>query len=327
MTSQQEPTEQMIRDVAYTDPDPASTEGNLLDVYRPAGGGTARSPVLVWTTGSAWLADDGKSGAPPIAAEFNARGYTVVGVSLRSSAQTTFPGQLHDIRAAIRFLRSNADLYRIDPDRIAIMGNSSGGWTAAMASVTSNRHRLDGEPEVGDVSSAVQAAVAFFPPVDFLSMDAQTIEQRETYGIAGDPIILHDDPASPESLLVGGPIQDRPEAAAAASPLAYATGSEPPTAIFHGTHDPLLPPGQSTALYEALRDAGARVQLTLVHGSGHEVIPPSADAPPRLFEVGDPIIGATEFTTWGAGEGVEQAGTGLPPTWDAIAEFISGTIG
>jgi acetyl esterase/lipase len=195
-----------------------------------------------------------------------------------------------------------------------------------MASVTSDRLQLEGEPEVGGVSSAVQAAVAFFPPVDFLTMDAQTIEQRETYGLAGSPIILHDDPSSPESLLVGGPIQDRPEAAAAASPLTYATGAEPPTAIFHGTHDPLLPPGQSLALYQALRDAGAPVRLTLVHGSGHEVIPPPDDAPPRPFEVGEPIIDAAETTSWAAIDGIEQAGSGLRPTWDAIAEFVSSAL-
>lgn len=317
-------------EIAYTDPVPASTVGNLLDVHLPSGadgqrGG--RAPALIWTSGSAWLSDDGRIGAAPIAAEFTRRGWAVIGVSVRSSAQTRFPGQLHDIRAAIRFVRTRADRFDIDPDRIAIMGNSSGGWTAAMAGVTSNHDRIDGEAPVDGVSSAVQAVVAFFPPVDFLAMDAQTGEQRATYGMAGDPLIRHDDPASPESLLVGGPIQERPEQAEAASPVRFVDGAEPPTAIFHGTLDPLLPPGQSRVLYEALRDAGAPVSFSLVAGSGHEVVPPPPDAPPRPFEVGEPVIDAATFTTWRAVDGREQAGQGLAPTWDAIDRFLVAAVG
>lgn len=315
----------MIIDVAYTEPVPNTTKGNLLDVYVPDGGGQAL-PALIWTSGSAWLSDDGKAGAAPIAQEFNARGYVVFGVSVRSSSQTRFPGQLYDIRAAIRFVRSNAQTYNVDPDRIAIMGNSSGGWAAAIAAATSSTLQLEGEAEVDGVSSAVQAAVAFFPPIDFLAMDAQAAEQRVTYGIAGDPVILHDEPASPESLLVGGAIQQRPDAALAASPLSYIDGTEPPTAIFHGTHDPLLPPGQSRSLYEALRDAGAGVHLTLVDGSGHQVQPPPPAAAPPPFDVGAPVINAETFSTWSAAGGSETVGAGVAPTWDAIADFLGRTL-
>lgn len=182
--------------------------------------------------------DNGKAGAAAIAEEFNPRGYAVAGVSVRSSFQVKFPGQLFDIRAAIRWLRSHADEYDVDPDRIAIMGNSSGGWVAAIAATTGDILRLDDEPDVGDVSSAVQASVPFFPPTAFLQMDQQTLEQKETYDLPFLPVIVHDDPSSPESNLIGCPIQACPGATEAANPITYVNGLEPPIHVFHGTFDP-----------------------------------------------------------------------------------------
>ena len=201
---------EVITDIAYTDPVPANTIGNLLDLYIPQVPGEQELPLLIWTSGSAWFSDNGKAGAAAIADEFNPRGYAVAGVSVRSSFQVKFPGQLLDIRAAIRWLRSHAEDYNIDPDRIAIMGNSSGGWVSAIAATTSDILQLDGEPDVGGVSSAVQASVPFFPPTAFLLMDQQTLEQKETYDLAFLPVIVHNAPFSPESNLIRCPIQTCP---------------------------------------------------------------------------------------------------------------------
>ena len=88
-----------------------------------------------------------------------------------------FPGQVHDIKAAIRWLRANAGTYNLDPNHIAIMGDSSGGWTSAMAALTGDAPELEGSVGTTGVSSAVQAAVAFYPPTDFLSMDAWAIRR------------------------------------------------------------------------------------------------------------------------------------------------------
>jgi acetyl esterase/lipase len=79
---------------------------------------------------------------------------------------------LHDIKAAIRWLRANAWRYNLDPAHIAIMGDSSGGWTSAMAAVTGDAPEMEGTVGTTSVSSAVQAAVAFYPPTNFLAMDA-----------------------------------------------------------------------------------------------------------------------------------------------------------
>ena len=299
---------EVTTDIAYTDPVPATTVGNLLDLYIPQLPGDRELPLLIWTSGSAWFSDNGKAGAEAIADEFNPRGYAVAGVSVRSSFQVKFPGQLFDIRAAIRWLRSHAEEHNIDPDRIAIMGNSSGGWVSAIAATTSDILQLAGEPDVEGVSSAVQASVPFFPPTAFLLMDRQTLEQKETYDLPFLPVIVHDAPFSPESNLIGCPIQTCPEATEAANPITYVNGLEPPTHVFHGTFDPLLPPGQSESLYEALQAAGSEASFTLVDGAGHSV---------------DDVIGAESFTVRSVNPGGHERVDQMPaPTWDTIEHFL-----
>ena len=128
-------------DLDYAPPEPANTNGHKLDLYIPSGA-TGNLPVVIWTGGSAWMADTGKRTAGALAARLNPAGYAVAGVSIRSSSQVQFPGQLHDIKAAIRWLRVNAVKYRLDPDHIAVMGDSSGGWTAAMAALTGDAPEL-----------------------------------------------------------------------------------------------------------------------------------------------------------------------------------------
>jgi acetyl esterase/lipase len=287
---------EVFTDIPYTVAEPAGTLGNLLDLYIPQMPGRKELPLVIWTSGSAWFSDNGKAGAESIAAEFNPRGYAVAGVSVRSSFQVKFPGQLYDIRAAIRWLRSNGGDYSIDPDRIAIMGNSSGGWVSAIAATTSDILQLEGEPDVGGVSSAVQAAVPFFPPTEFLRMNEQF------------SVIDHDSPFSPESLLVGCAIQTCPEATQAANPISYVNGLEPRIHVFHGTADPLVPPNQSMLLYEALKSARSEVSYTLVEGAGHSV---------------EDIIGADVFTVSSVNAGGrERVGQKPAPTWSAVEHFI-----
>jgi len=256
----------ILTDLAYA---PPVGRGHLLDLYRPDH--SDRVPVLVWTGGSAWLADNGKDSAEPIAAEFTARGYAVAGVSIRSSAQARFPAQLHDIKAAIRWLRSNAGEYGLDPDRFVVMGDSSGGWTAAMATLTSDRPELEGTVGVTGVSSAVLAGVAFYPPTQFLAMDEQMLPGAVApFNAMMGLTDCHNDPGSPESRLVGAPIQTVPDLVRAASPLAYAHRDSPPLMLLHGRLDPLVPHGQSELLRDAILAAGGRVTLHSVAEAGHD---------------------------------------------------------
>src|SRR5262245_16586333 len=108
-------------------------------------------------------------------------------------------------------------------------------------------------------SSRVQAVLDFFGPTDFLQMDAQ----RPPEGM------LHDTADSPESELVGGPIQERRAEVALANPVTYVTPEAPPFLIVHGDRDPLVPYGQSLLLVDALRAASVPVTFYTVVGAGH----------------------------------------------------------
>jgi len=231
----------------YAPPEPTASNGHKLDLYLPAGA-TGRLPVVIWTGGSAWMADTGKSRAGRLAAHLGPAGYAVAGVSIRSSSQVKFPGQVHDIKAAIRWLRKSAATYNLDPDHIAIMGDSSGGWTSAMAALTGDVPALEGSVGITGVSSAVQAAVAFYPPTDFLAMDAWALR-------ACTEPQCHDNENSPESRLVGCAIQSCPDKVQAANPSRYVTAADPPIMILHGNSDPLVPHNQGERLYMALNKA------------------------------------------------------------------------
>lgn len=293
-------------DLDYAPPDPPASKGHKADLYLPAGA-QGPLPVILWTGGSAWMADTGKRTAGPIAAALNPAGYAVAGVSIRSSSQVRFPGQLHDIKAAIRWLRANASRYRLDPARIAVMGDSSGGWTAAMAAVTGDVPELEGAFGVTGVSSQVQAAVAFYPPTDFLSMDAWALER-----CAGPR--CHDNEGSPESRLVGCAIQTCPEKARAASPLSYVSEADPPMLILHGDSDPLVPHNQGEQLYMALNKACRDAVFISL---------PRAPHGPSIGFLTDDALreAATRRSTSSAGCVVTNP-TPYTPTWQTVVDFL-----
>ena len=316
--------------ITYTDPDPPGTLGNLLDLYVPDIRGRHKLPLLIYHEGSAWLSDDfGRMIPPDILDYFTQRGYAVAGVNVRASWQVNFPGQLLDIRAAIRWLRENACDYNIDPNRFAIMGTSSGGWLAAIAATTSDIWELDWEADV-QTSSAVQAAVPCSAPTDFLQMDQWYVDNGVwslfTHDLPYDPLAppwIPVELASPESLLIGCTdgdgnllgIQDCPEMTEAANPITYIDGDEPLMHIFHAYYDPLVPHGQSELLYEALAEAGNEVWFTSVPTGGHDH---------------NSIIGASDYTVYwtnpGGQEEVYQAPDDPAPTLENIEHFIGNAL-
>ena len=292
----------------YAPPDPVTSNGHKLDLYLPAAVGAAKPlPVVIWTSGSAWMRDTGKGGAPSLAAELVPAGYAVAGVSIRSSSQVLFPGQLHDIKAAIRWLRANAAKYALDPHRIAIMGDSSGGWTAAMAAVTGDAPEMEGSVGTTGVSSRVQAAIAFYPPTDFLIMDAWALEKCEEAR-------CHDAQASPESRLVGCPIQSCPEKAHAADPVRYVTPADPPLMILHGNSDPLVPHNQGERLYMALNKACR--DATFIS------LPKAPHGPWSGFLTNDALREAATMRSTAAEGCVVTNPTPYTPSWKTVLDFL-----
>jgi acetyl esterase/lipase len=238
-----------------------------LDIYLPETSKTAY-PVVLLVYGSAFFGNDLKGhGMEHLGRALLEAGFAVATPNHRSSRDALFPAQIHDIKAAIRFLRANAGTYRLDTAFVGITGYSSGGHLAAMAGTTGNVReftigslRVDLEGNVGHClpfSSAVDAVVDWFGPTDFLKMDS-----------CGSRMV-HNAPDSPESSLIGGPIRDHPERCALANPITYVDAADPPFLIFHGDADPLVPHCQSRLLHEALQLAGVQSHYEEVAGAGH----------------------------------------------------------
>lgn len=257
---------QVLRDLEYARVGAVSLR---LDLYLPLHKGETRLPVVVWIHGGGWRGGD-KAGtrAPEVLGE----GYAVASINYRLSHQATFPAQIHDCKAAIRWLRAHADEFGLDPERIGVWGSSAGGHLAALLGTSGGVPELEGE--VGgnlDRSSRVQAVCDFFGPADLLAI------------LEPGAWPSHGSPTSPESLLLGGPVAERVELARLASPVTHASPDDPPFLLVHGDRDPMVPLDQSERLHRALTAAGVDSTLYVVRGAGHGFRDPAVDALVRWF--------------------------------------------
>jgi acetyl esterase/lipase len=228
----------------------------LLDIYAPKESEQTR-PLIVWIHGGAWR-NGSKDRCPAL--RFLQKGFVVASINYRLTHEAIFPAQIHDCKAAIRWLRDNSEKYHIDAERIGVWGSSAGGHLVALLGTSGDVKQLEVDSVDSEQSSRVQAVCDFFGPTDFLQMDA--------HALATAPF-KHDAPNSPESLLIGGPIQDNQEATAAANPVTYVSSDDPPFLIVHGDQDPLVPIHQSRLLVDALRQSQVEVTFHSVKGAEH----------------------------------------------------------
>jgi acetyl esterase/lipase len=241
-----------LRDLAYVAE--GGHERQRLDLFLPAE--PKGQPLIVWIHGGAWL---GGSKANGPALRFLREGYAVASVGYRLSQHAPFPAQIEDCKAAIRWLRAHAAEYGYDGERIGVWGSSAGGHLVALLGTAGDVREWEKGANL-DVSSRVQAVCDFFGPSDLLRMGEQA---------GPDSKIDHDSPDSPESKLVGGPIQADPARARRASPITYVSADDAPFLILHGDRDDVVPIGQSEVLHEALRKAGVESTFHVVRGAGH----------------------------------------------------------
>ena len=224
-----------------------------LDLYLPAKSGAL--PLIIWVHGGAFRMGN-KGGNVPL--DYLGEGYAIASINYRLSQHALFPAQIEDCKAAVRWLRANARRFNLDPRRFGAWGPSAGGHLVAMLGTAGHVTAF----EVGEnlqASSQVLAVVDYFGPTDFCQMDAHRLPDG----------MVHDTPDSPESELVGGPIQEHQDRVAAANPVTYVTPDAPPFLIVHGEMDPLVPHHQSQLLEAALKRAGVPVQFYTVKGGGH----------------------------------------------------------
>lgn len=298
-------------DLVYTRP---GGSPQLLDLYLPQGV-AGPLPVIVWLHGGGWRLGDRRLG-PDLRRYYAAHGFAMASIDYRLSGEVTFPAQLHDVRAAVRWLRASAERYGLDGERIALWGSSSGGHLAALAAL-SGQEPLEGEMlEEPDQPVGVQAVVDGYGPVDFLQIDAhrrpagQPSDDPESARLpAPKPSAA---PDSFESLLIGAPIESRPDLVRGASPLSYVRPEAPPFLILHGLADAHVPAHQSELLYQALAAHGNDVTLYLVAGESHGFLNRNDfDHTPRAVTVRRSSGGQPETVT-----------DGPPLSFDTIEAFF-----
>ena len=183
--------------------------------------------------------------------DFVRHGYAAISPQYRFCPKETFPAQVQDVKAAVRWVKSHAKEYNIDPDRVGAVGFSAGGHLAMMLGLTGPADGLEGEGSAGGPDSRVKAVVNFFGPTDLAASDIPEVSR---------PLVRD---------FLGGTAKEKPELAARASPLTYVTRDDAPVLTFQGTKDPLVPPTQATKLAEAMTAAGVPGRVELLVGAQH----------------------------------------------------------
>lgn len=227
-----------------------------LDIMTPPEPG--RHPLVVFVPGGGFVAS-AKAGGAGMRRRIAADGFVVASIEYRTTRHgATYREGVADVLDAVRFLRTHADEYGIDPDRVALWGESAGGYLAAFAGIVSGR------PDFDPDGSAVQAVVDKFGGSD-LGRLADGFDERTVAAVyaPGNPIARY--VLGPDARLLDDDTGAREEA----DPVRHIRSDSPPFLLFHGTEDRVISPVQTMLLHDALRAAGVRSRRVLVRGAGH----------------------------------------------------------
>lgn len=267
---------------------PSATKPLKLNIWK--GVGDSPQPVVLFVHGGAWVSGDNnidRSGSQQIRAlmQLREQGVTIAACTYRFSNEAIFPAQIHDVKAAIRFLKAHAAEYGIDPTRIMTMGESAGAQLALLAAVSNGEEALEGN--IGgnvEVNSDVIGCVDCYGMTDFLTLasdlyarpdlgrtDAQVYElvedknssRSQLFGLTTDACNLGTVTAHPERFA------EQIELVKSGSPLYHVTPNDPPILIINGQRDIRVPSAQAIKMYQALYDAGVEAELILNDRAPH----------------------------------------------------------
>lgn len=258
-----------VQTVAYAQESPTQT----MQLYLPVGA-DGDVPVVVLIHGGAFEMGDSTMESD-YAEELVANGFAVAAINYRLSGEAAYPAGAQDVKAAVRYLRANADEYGINPGQIAAWGQSAGGYLANLLGATGDQQTIFDDPSSATArqSSAVQAVVSWFGPSDFATMDEQAADVAACEGMAQ----VHGSADSPESRWLGEAV-DTSDQTASTNLSSYVAAAEvlPAWYLAHGDADCLVPPGQSQQIKHALDAAGASSTYVVLEGAGH--MDPAFDA-------------------------------------------------
>jgi acetyl esterase/lipase len=239
-----------------------------LDVIAPKE--KANGAAIIWAVSGGWFSThDGIS--PAFVAEYLKRGYTVFAVVHGSQPKFTIPEVLDDMHRAVRFIRSRAEQYKIDPDRIGITGGSAGGHLSLMQGTAGTAGNPEAKDPVDRYSSRVEAVACFFPPTDFLNY-GKTGETALGTGILKDfraPFDFREYDNSVRAFVTITDENKRLEIGKKISPVYQVSEDDAPSLIIHGDADFLVPIQQAELIIEKFKESKVPCELVVKKGAGH----------------------------------------------------------
>ena len=188
----------------------------------------------------------------PLLIKLAGRGYVAVSTSYRLAPKYQFPAAIFDVKAAVRWLKANAALYQIDPDRIGVTGDSAGGHLAQFLGVTADLKQFEGDLGNYAQSTRIACVVNRYGPSDFTKSYGKSVDAAEVL-----------------PLWLGGNLEAAREKHVASSPLNWVTPSAAPTLILHGTEDKYVAYEQGVWMRDRLKSCGVQVEMLTLEGAGH----------------------------------------------------------
>lgn len=246
---------ELLKDIDYVG------KGNprqKLDLLVPKAKSARKRPLVVMIHGGGWMSGRKEDGLDVIRLLASTGDYVTASINYRLTQEASWPAQIFDCKAAIRFLRAKADDYGIDAEKIGVMGFSAGGHLVSMLGTSGDVKELEGDlGGYKSTSSRVQGVVNFFGPTDFLTLFGKEVKVAD---LPRDNMAIR---------LLGKDEEEIKRNATLASPVNWITKDDAPFFTAHGTKDNLVPFTQAVELNQALAKSGVETHLVAMEGAGH----------------------------------------------------------
>jgi len=221
-----------------------------LDLAMPAAS-NGPFPAIVCIHGGGWKAGN-RQQLVGLTEVFAKKNFVAVTISYRLAPKYQFPAQIEDCKAAVRWMRANADKYNIDSKRIGAVGFSAGAHLSCLLGAADETADLEGQGGNPKQSSKVQAVVSFFGPTDFTTK-TWTKDVENAFFVP----------------FLGGKFEEKKDQYRKCSPIIYCSKNNPPFLFFHGTEDTLVGIEHSQKMTKKLRELGVSAELVTMEGDGH----------------------------------------------------------